>query len=278
MKNLLHDIPVLAALALVSAGVVSCSDELRETGNTEVSFTATIPAEPGTRSPGDAAQVNTLVVGVFKDGVETDRKTFPVSGSPVDMRLTLARNQTYSFVFWAYNDACSVYDITDLTAVKMTAVNQTVTFSQAEAADAFFATPENITIAGSNSYPVTLVRPLAQVNVGTTGNAAPTVFTAKAVPDTFHPFDNTVSGAADFVWNFTTVTATAERFTVDGTEYSCLATGYLFAPAAEAMQMEAEIKLTTGGIGGTTTKTIVFPQVELQANRRSNIVGGFTEE
>ncbi len=278
MKNLLHEIPVLAVLALVSAGIISCSDELRDAGDAEVSFTATIPAEPGTRSPGDAAQVNTLVVGVFKDGAEIDRKTFPVTGFPVDVRLTLARDQTYSFVFWAYNDACGVYNIGDLTAVKMAAVNQTVTLSEAETADAFFAAPKNITIAGSNSYPVTLVRPLAQVNVGTTGNAAPAVFTAKAVPDTFHPFDNTVSGATDFVRNFTTVTATAEKFTVDGTKYSYLATSYLFAPAAEAMQMEAEITLTTGGIGGTTTKTIVFPQVELQANRRSNIVGGFTEE
>lgn len=277
MKKLLY-IPLLTALALVAAGVVSCSDELRDAGDAEVSFTATIPAEPGTRSPGDAAQVNALVVGVFKDGVEIDRKTFTVSGSPVDVRLTLARNQTYSFVFWAYNNECKVYDIGDLTAVKMTSEERTVTFEQAEAADAFFAAPKNITIAGSNSYPVTLVRPLAQVNVGTTGSAAPAVFTAKAVPDTFHPFDNTVSGATDFVRNFTTVTATAEKFTVDGTKYSYLATSYLFAPAAKAMQMEAEITLTTGGIGGTTTKTIVFPQVELQANRRSNIVGGFTEE
>lgn len=272
MKKLLY-IPLLTALALVSAGVVSCSDELRDAGDAEVSFTATIPAEPGTRSPGDAAQVNTLVVGVFKDGVEIDRKTFTVTGSPVDVRLTLARNQTYSFVFWAYDDACGVYDIEDLTAVQMTAEERTVTFEQAEAADAFFAAPKNITIVGSNSYPVTLVRPLAQVNVGTTGNAAPAKFTAKAVPDTFHPFDNTVSGTTDFVWNFNTTTT--GKFTVNGADYNYLATGYLFAPASEVMRIEASLTLESTIETGIET---IFPQVELQANRRSNIVGEFTSK
>lgn len=268
MKGLLHDIQVLAVLVLVSAGIVSCSEDLPEAGDAEVSFTATIPAGSRTRAFGDGTSVNTLVVGVFNGGGEVDRKTFPVSGSTVDVRLTLAQNQTYNFVFWAYDENRDVYDMADLTGIKMNVQEQPVTFGQAEAADAFFAVVKGVVITGSSSNHVELVRPLAQINVGTTGTAVPATFTVKGVPDTFHPFTNTVSRATNYTWNFTE--ATTEKFTVDGAEYNYLVMGYLFAPA-EGMQVEAELSLTDNG------QVTTFPQVALQANRRSNIIGGFTD-
>ena len=144
-----------------------------------------------------------------------------------------------------------------------------ITFSEAEASDAFFATEEDITITGSNSYPIELVRPLAQINVGTTGKVMQTSFTAKSVPDTFHPFTNTVSGETDFTWNFSDTTT--ETFSADGTAYNYLAMGYLFAPTT-ATKVSAELILTDGN----ASKTIQFPQVEIEANQRSNIAGNFT--
>lgn len=194
-------------LALMVVGIQSCSDDLQETGDVEVSFTATLPTDTRTRSFGKAEQVNTLVVGIFKKGVsdehtnsggswsyyETDRKFFPISGTSIDVSLSLAQNQTYSFVFWAYDSSQNIYDIDDLTAVKMNTLPNPITFSEAEASDAFFATEKDITVTGSSSYPIELVRPLAQINVGTTGVPMQASFTAKSAPDTFHPFANTVS-------------------------------------------------------------------------------------
>lgn len=130
MKNLLHNIQILMMLALMVVGIQSCSDDLQETGDVEVSFTATLPTDTRTRSFGKAEQVNTLVVGIFKKGVsdehtnsggswsyyETDRKFFPISGTSIDVSLSLAQNQTYSFVFWAYDSSQNIYDIDDLTA------------------------------------------------------------------------------------------------------------------------------------------------------------------
>lgn len=268
MKSLWHDIQVLAVLVLVSAGIVSCSKDLPEAGDAEVSFTATIPAGSRTRAFGDGTGVNTLVVGVFNGSGEVDRKTFPVSGSTVDVSLTLAQGQTYSFVFWAYDQNSTIYDMADLTGIKMNAQEQPVTFGQAETADAFFAVVKDVAITGNSSRSVELVRPLAQINVGTTGKAVTATFTVKGVPDTFHPFTNTVSGTTtNYTWDFTGTAG--ETFTVNGVEYNYLAMGYLFAPA-EGMRVEAELSL---GNGQTTT----FPQVELQANRRSNIIGRFTD-
>ena len=271
MKNLLHNIQILAMLALTMAGIQSCSDELHDVGDVQVSFTATLPTDTRTRSFGKAEQVNTLVVGIFKKGYEINRQSFPINGTSVDMQLTLAQEQTYSFVFWAYyyDDNQSIYDIDDLTAIEMNTLPNPTTFAQAEAADAFFATKEDITITGDCSYRVELVRPLAQINVGTTGTPMQATFTANGAPNIFHPFTNTVSGATNYTWNFSETTT--ETFSADGTEYNYLAMGYLFAPTTATI-ISARLTLTDGG----TSQTVGFPQVEIEANQRSNIAGNFT--
>ena len=272
MKNLLHNIQKLMMLALMMVGLQSCSDDLQEMGDVEVSFTATLPTDTRTRSFGKAEQVNTLVVGVFNtQKEELERKKFAINGTSVNITLALAQNQTYSFIFWAYDSNRNIYDIDDLTAIKMNILQNPITFSEAEASDAFFATEEDITITGSRSYPIELVRPLAQINVGTTGTPMQASFTAKSAPDTFHPFTNTVSGETEFTWNFSDTTT--ETFSADGTAYNYLAMGYLFAPTT-AMQIAAELTLTDG----EKSKTVEFPQVEIEANQRSNIAGGFTVE
>lgn len=270
MKNLLHNIQILMMLALVVVGIQSCSDDLQETGDVEVSFTAMLPTDTRTRSFGKAEQVNTLVVGIFNErNTEIGRKEFAIYGTSIDVSLSLAQNQTYSFVFWAYDSSQNIYNITKLTAIEMNTLPNPITFAQAEAADAFFATMEDITITGDCSYPIELVRPLAQINVGTTGTPMQATFTAKAVPNTFYPFTNTVSGNAEFTWNFSE--ATTETFSADGTEYNYLAMGYVFAPTT-ATNISAELTLTDGN----NSKTVEFPQVEIEANQRSNIAGNFT--
>ena len=283
MKNLLHNISILAMLALTMIGIQSCSDELHDVGDVQVSFTATLPTDIRTRSFGKAEQVNTLVVGIFKKGVadvhnnsggswnyyEIDRQSFPINDTSIDVQLTLAQEQTYSFVFWACDGNQNIYDIDDLTAIEMNTLPNPITFSEAEAADAFFATMEDITITGDCSYPVELVRPLAQINVGTTGTPMQSTFTASGAPKTFHPFTNTVSGAAEFSWNINETTT--ETFSADGTEYNYLAMGYVFAPTT-ATNISAKLTLTDGN----NSKMVEFPQVEIEANQRSNIAGNFT--
>ena len=200
---------------------------------------------------------------------EIDRQSFPINGTSANVQLTLAQEQTYSFVFWAYDNNQNIYNIDDLTAIEMNTLPNPITFSEAEAADAFFATMEDITITGDCSYPVELVRPLAQINVGTTGTPMQATFTASGAPKTFHPFTNTVSGAAELTWNFSETTT--ETFSADGTEYNYLAMGYVFAPTT-ATNISAKLTLTDGN----NSKTVEFPQVEIEANQRSNIAGNFT--
>ena len=268
MKNLLHNIQIWVILTLI-VGIQSCSNDLQDVDDVLVSFTATLPADTHTRSFGKAEQVNTLVVGVFNGEKEVYRRSFAVNNTSVDVQLTLVKSQTYSLVFWAYNDTQENYDITDLKAIKMNVLPNPMTFAQAESTDAFFAVKKDITIAGDCNYPAELIRPLAQINIGTAGTPKQTSVAITA-SDTFHPFTNEVSGEEYFTWIFSETTT--ETFSSDGSEYNYLAMGYLFAPVT-ATPVAVELTLTDGG----NSQTVAFPLVEIAANQRSNIAGRFTK-
>lgn len=286
MKNLLYNILILVSLALMVAGIQSCSDELSDVGDVEVCFSATIPVST-MRSFGTAEKINTLVVGVFRKSVSDEhtdnvnyneiyRKSFPIDGCSADVQLTLPQNQTYSFVFWAYDCNLNAYNIDDMTAIKMefgkevNGIYPSVSIQQMESMDAFYATIEDCAIAGNRNYSVELVRPLAQVNVGTAGTPMRASFTAKLAPNTFHPFTNTVSGSTNLNWTFSETTA--ETFWADNKQYNYLAMCYLFAPVSSTT-IATELSLTNG----VNSKMVEFPQVEIGANQRSNIAGSFTE-
>lgn len=290
MKNLLYKIKTMALLALLMAGICSCTDLQPENEEVQVGFEATICADPQTRALGKAEKINTILVGVFTKGeedvksntsaapvyVEIFRQSFPVTGTTADIQLPLAKGQTYSFIFWAYDNTEKFYNITDLTSIKMNTLpdNHSLQLQQAESADAFFAVKEGVTIMVSGSYPVELERPLAQVNIGTTGKVVQATLKAKGVPDTFHPFTNSISGASDRTWNFNQAQQdTKETFTADGTLYNYLAMGYLFAPTTQR-NIAVELTLTDG----TDSRTVQLDQIPLEANKKTNIAGKLTQD
>jgi len=122
MKNLLHHIQILVMLALLMAIHSSCSNEWQDVSDVQVNFTATLPVGIHTRSFGKAERINTLVAGVFNGLKEVSRQSFAVNGTSIDIQLTLPKNQTYNFVFWAYNSSQNIYNIANLTAIKMNEV------------------------------------------------------------------------------------------------------------------------------------------------------------
>ncbi|MBR4088538.1 MAG: hypothetical protein IKK19_04460 [Bacteroidales bacterium] len=290
MKNLLYKIKTIALPVLLMAGICSCTDFLQGSGEVQVGFDARICADPLTRTFGRAEKINTIMVGIFKKGVsdehtnaggewryhEVDRLEFPMSGTSANIQLTLAKDQTYSFIFWAYDKDAGIYNTEKLTSIKMNPLpdNHSLQLQQAESADAFFAVKEGVTIMGSGSYPVELERPLAQVNVGTTGKVVQATLKAKGVPDTFYPFTNSVSGAADRTWNFNlSQQATKETFTADGTQYNYLAMGYLFAPTTQK-NIAVELTLTDG----SNSNTVQLDQTPIEVNKKTNIAGKLTQD
>lgn len=269
MKKLFNNISMFMLLILLGGGLQSCSDNLQDAGDVKVSFIATLPTDVCTRSYGDAGQINTLVAGVFLNDVEICRKTYLVNGNIADVQFSLAKNQSYDFVFWAYDNTQDIYDISDLTAIRMVELPDEVTFAQAESMDAFFATEKGMMVMGDRNCLVELVRPLAQINVGTSEAVVRTSFTVKGAPDTFYPFTGIVSGETDYTWNFNETTS--EVFSADGADYSYLSLSYVFAPAA-AIDISVELTLTDE----VTSRTVTIPKVEIEANKRTNIAGRIT--
>lgn len=110
-------------------------------------------------------------------GIEPgDGQTYvKVEKFPYTIELRLKRNKTYKVAFWAQDPASKFYDIQDLKAVK-------VHYTEVEAGDAS-STPNNdesrdafcrvetftLNKKSDENRTVLLYRPLAQINVGTTG-------------------------------------------------------------------------------------------------------------
>lgn len=286
MKILSDNIRLLLLLVLLGTGIISCSEDMEEVNDdAQVTFKATLQDDLLTRSFGKGLSVDKLVIGVFDlndngEYVEITERHYAdiINGKIENVTLSLAKSETYHFIFWAYNSDSQVYDIEDegskLTEIKMK--HDIIGFTQAENADAFFATVKDFAVTGSKTVPVELIRPLAQINVGTSGTATTTKLTVYGTADTFHPFTETLSGEANLTWSFTDTTTETFSVWIDEKEYTYnyLALGYLFAPLGkdtEAAKKACLLKLTD------TNNDIPFQDVELHANRRSNIVGSFTK-
>lgn len=268
MKNLLHNISILTMIIFMMVGIQSCTNEREEVENVEVRFTAMFPNDGNSRTYGIGIHVNTLVCGIFDEYYnELERKFFKVESERVDIELTLAQRQVYHLVFWAYNNTLDLYDQTDLTAVKMKKLESPVSYEVMEASDAFFGVIENYKVTNGEYCPVDLIRPLAQINVGTVGETKQATFIVDNVPDTFYPFSNRVEGNTSYTWTFADITT--EKFSVEGKEYTYLAMGYVFAPIDE-MSIPATLQLADG-------EEISFPEVKIEANYKSNIVGNLTK-
>lgn len=286
MKILSDNIRFLLLLVLIGIGAISCSEDMEEVNDdAQVTFTATLQDDLLTRSFGKGLSVNKLVIGVFSldengeysEIVKLRHYADIINGKIENVTLSLAKAETYHFVFWAYNSGSGVYDIEEegsLTKIKMK--HNIIGFAEAENADAFFATVKNFTVTGNIIQDVPMKRPLAQINVGTSGTAVKASFTVENTADTFYPFTGTVSGEENFTWTFEEPTTETFSVWIDKKEYTYnyLALGYLFAPLGEdteAVKKACLLKLTD------TNEDISFQNVELHANRRSNIVGSFTK-
>ena len=117
-----------------------------------------------------------------------------VATFPVKITLNVKRDKTYKFAFWAQNSTCKAYDVHDLTKVQIhyteiessdvnaSNPNASTTPNNDEMRDAFCKVEElKITSKALNNRVIYLYRPLAQINVGTTGYDYETVVQDEAM-------------------------------------------------------------------------------------------------
>lgn len=151
----------------------SCSnDELDvvQSGNeAQVTFSLGLEGGIATRAISDGTGADVLMYAVFdKDGkrINTIQKVSKTKVTfPTTEKITLAKGQTYKVAFWAQDEDCKAYTVSDDMQVTVSYANDKNKVNNDETRDAFFKTVE-FTVSGNQVINVELKRPFAQINVG----------------------------------------------------------------------------------------------------------------
>ncbi|MBR5476264.1 MAG: hypothetical protein IKV17_05535 [Bacteroidaceae bacterium] len=276
MKNLIY---LLLAMPLLFA---SCSNDYTsfEGEEVQVSFCAEIPV---TRAAA-ALTVDTVVCAVFENGNEIDKLRKEISiedGEDIVFAPRLIKGRTYNIVFWAMKG--DSYNVTDLTKISR---NDNATATEADY-DAFTKSVE-VTVNNSVSLPVTLTRPLAQLNVAISEadwNAAadlfgmtPTTTEIKVSKRTFCALCGEPEYTGQGEYTTYTLPASGNTVTVNGTDYMSIASCYVFATNESESHI---IDITTVKDQNdndiirkdVTIPAVSIPAVTLQSNYKTNVVG-----
>ena len=290
MKKILLFASALVGLFLAA----SCQQENLEPvqqGNT-VTYTVQVPGTLSTKAIGtDVAAVTELIYEVYRIDADTAEETrlYQKKASLTDgtatVELELVNNQDFRVLFWAQVPENGVYTTTSLKNVTL------ATGLNANAENyAAFAGQDEITY-GENlaGRTVTLVRPVAQLNIATSAeslklgedengaNAQTTVsFETTAVTvEGLSTVYNVAEGAAGadeatFTYAAKPVALSETTLNVNGVDYSYVAMNYVGFAQPSGDNVKVTYTIETNEVG-TITNTI--SNVPVKANHRTNIIG-----
>ena len=283
MKKILL-LSVLAAVLLAGASCQKFGPV--ETGG-NVNFAIQAPVDVVTKSIGDGENVNIVYYEIYKaesghvnsliGGTPLVDGTVEMSGKEAKLSLNLLEDQNYVALFWAQvTPAANVkyYDVTDLRNVEAlyAGVNSNDETRAAFCQRFAFNTSEKVKAT------VTLVRPFAQLNIGTTLESlnidyAIDVTASKVTVTSPARFFNVNAGmahtpAAQPV-EFALATNPQQYLNVNNTDYEYVAMNYfLVSGNTSNVDVVFDIETDKG-----TVKDKVVAQVPVQKNYRTNIIG-----
>lgn len=175
MKKLNYLLVTLLTMLLV----VGCSNEeqlpINDGDEALVAFNLELPADGlQTRAIGDGKTVDQLVYEVYEvkeveegqDPYSTlyNKKVDAFEGSlKTTLTLALVKGKQYEIAFWAESKDGKHYTTNNLRKVEVNYEGK----NNDESRDAFFGTSKKFTVVADQSIDVTLNRPFAQINVGT---------------------------------------------------------------------------------------------------------------
>lgn len=286
MKKLLYAFAAVATLLFAA----SCAQERLEApaGDTvKATFSIALPDAVGTKAISDGTNADKLLFRAYDENgqlLEGLNQTVDVNGKTATVEVDLVKDLSYQFVFWAQagEDKYSIANDGTITIVPGSMMND-------GSWDAFYWHEPTFQVTGAFVKDITLTRPFAQLNVGapdgdfssaqasgiaTDAASLKTNYKVK-VPNKINLLDGTVSGEAEVT--FDSASHPAEKLIVSGTEYDWAAMVYVLAGTEKSTQdVTLELATTQTPTGGTATpKTFTreIPNVPLQRNYRTNILG-----
>lgn len=277
MKKLLL---TLLAMPLLFA---SCSNEeiAMSEEAVEVSFTTEIPVASATRATADLT-VNKMVCTVFDengDEIGGLRTTIDITDADnIRYAPRLVKGRSYTVVFWAMKD--SNYDVSDMKNIRR--ATGASASDKEEDYDAFTAfTP--ITVENATSVGVTLIRPLAQLNIGVTQddwnavvnnfNQTPTACTISyESSDAYNALTGQLAGVDSFITR--NVPATGENFTVESESYRHIGSCYVFFSSLQGQDVMNVTFTVTDQHTDPIRSDVTILYVPFERNYKTNLVGG----
>lgn len=286
-------ISALALTALLFAG--SCAqDDLRNPaqGPGNVNFTVSLDSDAAaTRAFGDGLSANHLAYAVYaaETGNLVMTNKYPAFSNSLSttLSLDLADGKSYKIAFFAYNNSGSVYTF-DATNKKVTVNYANMRYNFRDY-DCFYKL-EEIEVKGPVSKTVTLNRPVAQINWGTSdldtdvvkaayksqwgdGLSLYTNMEAQAY-NTLNLLTGAAEGELTSVSssrNLSPVAETYGTFPVDGHDW--LNMTYVLVPQDQDV-MDCTLKtFTTSTAPATPVTSVEVSNVPVQRNYRTNIYG-----
>lgn len=297
MKKFFYYAAALAALVSASACQREALVDDTQAEEVEVTFTISTESAISTKSIGYAdTYEKELQLYVYKDGVLLDQLVPEIEDfdgvGDLDARATvrLVKGQDYDFVFWAQAEGKNYYSINPAYPPSVT-VDYNGLNANEENRDAFYDVIEDFHVsAGMLPQNVTLRRPFAQINVGTTQediDAAKvagvvidkTSVTLSNVANEFNFFERTAEGSVEV--NFQSALIPAQDLVVYSNKdyptehlYYYLSMNYILVadqtPGAKDVLEDYKI---TFWQGTREINTISVPNVPVRRNWRTNIIG-----
>ena len=289
---------IFAITAAVAAMFVSASCQKEQTigevkgQEATVTFTVGVPCSVETKSISQAEYADVLLYQVWNS--DQSKQLYPLQAGEVakaevvdvevdgekkkgaTVNLSLVKGQTYTFVFWAQNASFRGFTTTDLRAVK---VDYTKFGKNNDYCDAFYA-HEVLAVNGPIEKTITLTRPFAQLNFGTskmTSDLGDIILGAtKVTVSKLSYVFNTMDGKGDSNWVSENVEfkatglATTENLSTAEGDFTWVKMDYLL------MQEDQDIVTVDTsfevGIDEMEVKHHL-ENVPLKKNHRTNIVG-----
>lgn len=279
----------MASAVLALGLTTSCSEETPNVANYEVTFAVEMEGEQASRAYNDGKSAKQLIFAVYEAGTENELKDLRQEGVRFNDELKatvttqLVKGKKYDFVFWAQPEAAATFDVTDMRHVKVSYQNANC---NDDMRDAFYTAVNNYH-AGKNATDTVfiLTRPFAQVNFATADwteaqkAGVGEVSTAVAVQSVYtqlNTYDGSVAGETTAEFKLAAIpSGDNETLSCDMNkdnikeDYRWLAMNYVLVPADVYMSNGVTLNVK----GATVDNTVAVPNVQMQRNYRTNIVG-----
>ena len=293
--NMKRRILNLTAIAVMLLSSVSCQKDIlggicwREA---KVSFNLQA-SELHTRAIADASNIDVLHWEIYGADVQNPSSLPLAEGAVMDsdgdgvfsLDLTLIKDQTYHFIFWAQVDreeGSEHYEVSDLRQVGIKTYEDELANDESRAA--FFAY-EPIHVTGTLNKTITLYRPFAQVNFGTVHYDVPSLnlsgdlkvnhseVKVKGIATSFNTLTGMGEGRQDVLFqkNVTPhgdIDAVEKKLEVKDSRYHWLGMNYFIVSGDEDnVKVDATFHTTHGIVD------LSVDNVPIRENYRTNIIG-----